>query len=74
MFLRKAINENREEAIDRLRFDLDELTERVEKLEESIEKLKEDTAKGVYVNEDGDHVPMSQVLNEYLYGKETADQ
>ena len=74
MFLRKAINKNREGAIDRLRFDLDELTERVEKLEESIEKLKEDTANGAYVNEDGERVPMSQVLNEYLYGKETADQ
>ena len=24
--------------------------------------------------EDGERVPMSQVLNEYLYGKETADQ
>lgn len=70
MFLKKAIRKNQEEAIEQLRDDLDKITKRVDTLEASIEKLKEDTARGTYVNEDGERVPMTQVLNEYLYGKE----
>lgn len=46
----------------------EEIAELREKLDEHINAQSD--LGGTYVNEDGEKVPMSQVLNEYLYGKE----
>lgn len=67
MFLRKVI-----EAFRRDR--LEELREEVKALREEVDNLKaEREEREVYVNEDGERVPMAQVLNEYLYGKEEGE-
>ena len=72
MFLRRAIKKNRRDKLDSLESELAALREEVEALRNETRAEKE--ARETYVNEDGERVPMSQVLNEYLYGKETADQ
>lgn len=67
MFLKRAIKKNREDKLAQISKELAELRE-------EIEKLKERSARDTYVNEDGEKVPMSQVLNEYLYGKEEGEE
>ena len=37
---------------------------------QEVDALKAEREREVYVNEDGERVPMAQVINEYLYGKE----
>lgn len=64
MFFRMAIRRNREDELTRLREDVNQLKAEVEELREAREK------EATYVNEDGEKVPMSQVLSEYMYGKE----
>lgn len=64
MFLRWAIQKNRKDELTRLREDVNQLKVEVGELREALEK------EATYVNEDGEKVPMSQVLSEYLYGKE----
>ena len=79
MFLRREINKNRRDKLDSLESELAALREEVGALRNEVEALRDEVraekeARETYVNEDGERVPMSQVLNEYLYGKETADQ
>ena len=64
MFLRKVIEKFRRDR-------LEELNEEVKELRGEIDTLKSE--RNVYVNEDGERVPMAQVLNEYLYGKEEGE-
>lgn len=64
-----------------LRAEISRLREMVElaltesaKQQEEINVLKaEIESRETYVNEDGERVPMSQVLNEYLYGAKEGD-
>lgn len=81
MFLRRAINKNRKDRLDRLSDVIDNLIEEIEdvrsevtSLRKDINTIKADIERESIVNEDGERVPMSQVINEYLYGKETADK
>ena len=64
MFLRWAIQKKREDELTRLREEVNQLKIEVRELREAHEK--EET----YTNEEGEKVPMSQVISEYLYGKE----
>lgn len=70
MFLRAAIKRNRRDALEELREEVSALRTELASVKEELEEL---THGGVYVNEDGDKVPMSQVLNEYLYGAKEGD-
>ena len=63
MFLRKVIEKLR-------RDELAELRAEVASLRAEVAEIK---SGGVYVNEDGEKVPMSQVINEYLYGAKEDD-
>lgn len=63
MFLRRIIERNRRDEIAELRAE-------VAALREELAEIKRG---GTYVNEDGEKVPMSQVLNEYLYGAKEGD-
>lgn len=65
MFLRWIINRNRRDALEKLREEVAALRTELASVKEELEELKRG---GVYVNEDGDKVPMAQVINEYLYG------
>lgn len=67
MFLRMAIRRNREDELARLRADVNQLKDELRELREAREK---ETA---FINEDGEKVPMSQVISEYLYGKEEGE-
>lgn len=70
MFKRWAIRKNRKDRLDRLSDAVDNLIEEVESMRTEIDALKE---KQTYVNEDGERVPMAQVINEYLYGAKEGD-
>ncbi len=67
MFLRMAIRRNREEELARLRADVNQLKDELRELREAREK------ETTFINEDGEKVPMSQVISEYLYGKEEGE-
>lgn len=67
MFLRMAIRRNREDELARLREDVNQLKDEVRELREAREK------ETTFINEDGEKVPMSQVISEYLYGKEEGE-
>lgn len=70
MFLRKAFEAMRRDELKDLRAEVIALREEVESLRNEVDALKAEREREVYVNEDGEHVPMAQVINEYLYGKE----
>lgn len=65
MFLRWIIDRNRRDELAELREEVAALRTEIASVKEELEELKRG---GTYVNEDGEKVPMSQVLNEYLYG------
>ena len=67
MFLRMAIRRNREDELARLRADVNQLKDELRELREAREKEM------TFINEDGEKVPMSQVISEYLYGKEEGE-
>ena len=67
MFLRWAIRKNRKDELVRLREDVNKLKIEVRELREAREK------ETTFVNEDGVKIPMSQVISEYLYGKEEGE-
>ena len=67
MFLRWAIRRNRKDELVRLREEVNQLKIEVRDLREAREK------ETTFVNEDGDKVPMSKVISEYLYGKEEGE-
>lgn len=67
MFLRLAIQKNRKNELVRLREDVNQLKVEVLELREALEK------EATYVNEEGEKIPMSQVISEYLYGKEEGE-
>lgn len=69
MLLRRVIERNRRD----LHAEVLALREEVEALRNEVDAIKAELERGVYVNEDGDRVPMSQVLNEYLYGAKEGD-
>ena len=71
MFLKRAWEAFKRDSVAELREEVEDLREEVEDLREEVAEMKKaEELRGSYVNEDGDRVPMSQVLNEYLYGKE----
>ena len=70
MFLRRVIERNRGEALEKLREEVAALRTELASVKAELEELKHG---GTYVNEDGEKVPMSQVLNEYLYGAKEGD-
>lgn len=70
MFLRAAIKRNRRDALEELREEVSALRTELASVKAELEEIKHG---GVYVNEDGDKVPMSQVLTEYLYGAKEGD-
>ena len=70
MFLRKVIEKLRRDELEDLRAEVSLLRAEVASLCAAVEDIKHG---GVYVNEDGDRVPMSQVINEYLYGAKEGD-
>lgn len=59
------------------RADTKEILKRLDAIEEKNRAIEEKLADiergGTYVNEDGEKVPMSQVINEYLYGAKEGD-
>lgn len=67
MFLRRAIRKNREDELARLRADVNQLKDELRELREAREK------ETTFINEDGEKVPMSKVISEYLYGKEEGE-
>lgn len=67
MFFRLAIRRNRKDELVRLREEVNQLKVEVRDLREAREK------ETTFVNEDGVKVPMSQVISEYLYGKEEGE-
>ena len=69
-FLKWAIERNRGDALEKLRDEVAVLRTELASVKEELEELKHG---GVYVNEDGDKVPMSQVISEYLYGAKEGD-
>jgi prefoldin subunit 5 len=69
-FLKWAIERNRGDALEKLREEVAVLRTELVSVKEELEELKRG---GTYVNEDGEKVPMSQVLNEYLYGAKEGD-
>lgn len=71
MFLRKVIEKFRRDRLEELNEEVKALHEEVKALRGEIDTLKSE--RNVYVNEDGERVPMAQVLNEYLYGKEEGE-
>jgi cell division protein FtsB len=70
MFLKWAIRRNQQDERAELRAEVSALRAEVSALRAEVEDIKRG---GTYVNEDGDKVPMSQVLNEYLYGAKEGD-
>lgn len=70
MFLRKVFEAMRLDALKDLRAEVTALREEVESHRNELDALKAERERDVYVNEDGERVPMAQVINEYLYGKE----
>jgi hypothetical protein len=58
----------------RLRSDVDTLREELNRLRSEVDTLKADREREVYVNEDGERVPMAQVINEYLYGAREGEE
>ena len=67
MFLRLAIQKNRKDELVRLREEVNQLKIEVRELREAREK------ETTFVNEEGEKIPMSQVISEYLYGKEEGE-
>ncbi len=65
MFLRKIYEAMRRDEVAELRAE-------VASLRAEVDALKAEREKQTFVNEDGEHVPMSQVINEYLYGAKEA--
>ena len=63
MFLRWIIERNRRDEVAELRAEVAALREEVAEIKRG----------GTYVNEDGEKVPMSQVISEYLYGAKEGD-
>lgn len=51
-----------------IRGDIILLREELHRLRSEVDTLKAEREREVYVNEDGERVPMAQVINEYLYG------
>ena len=70
MFFRKKISGD----VRDLKAAVDVLEARVDSLEKefstAIDRITSLESASSYVDEDGNKVPMSQVLSEYLYGKE----
>lgn len=66
-FLRWAIRKKRKDELECLREEVNQLNIEVRELREAREK------ETTFVNEDGDKVPMSKVISEYLYGKEEGE-
>ena len=59
-----------DEELEKTRSLLAELRVEVEDLREKLDRHLEAQSGEIYTNEDGEKVPMSQVISEYLYGKE----
>lgn len=70
MFLRRVYEAMKRDELKDLRAEVTALREVVEELRNELDTLKAERERDVYVNEDGERVPMAQVINEYLYGKE----
>ena len=73
MFLRKVYEAMKRDELKELRAEVTALREEVESLRNEVDDLKAERESEVYVNEDGERVPMAQVINEYLYGAKEGD-
>lgn len=60
-------NKKRDELLE-LRKEIHLMCEELNRLRSEVDTLKAEREREVYVNEDGERVPMAQVINEYLYG------